>query len=74
MMFPSRDLVNNIKEKYPKGTRVILNFMDDRHAPPTGTHGTVRDVDDMGTVHIIWDNGSCLGACVLDGDSIKKEV
>ena len=73
MMFPNRTLVNSVKNKYPKGTRVILGFMDDRHAPPTGTHGTVREVDDMGTVHITWDNGSCLGACVLDGDLIREE-
>lgn len=37
--------------------------MDDpyRRMPP-GLKGTVVAVDDIGTVHIAWDNGSSLGA------------
>lgn len=70
MFFSDRDSVNRIKAKYPVGTRVVLDYMDDFQAPPVGTKGTVRRVDDMGTVHIAWDNGSSLGACVLDFDRI----
>ena len=38
--------------------------MDDIQAPPTGTLGTVRYVDDIGTIHIKWDNGSSLGLVI----------
>ncbi|MGN1480389.1 DUF4314 domain-containing protein, partial [Porcipelethomonas sp.] len=30
---------------------------------PAGTKGTVDHVDDMGTIHMKWSNGSCLGIC-----------
>lgn len=38
---------------------------------PAGLKGTVMFVDDIGTVHIDWENGSSLGACLFDGDIIK---
>lgn len=63
-------LVESYKARYTEGTRVRCNFMNDPHGVPSGTLGTVRCVDDMGTVHINWDNGSCLGAC-LEEDSIS---
>ena len=62
MRLPSRDIVSAIRETYPKGTRVELGSMDDVQAPPVGTKGTVLWVDDIGTVHVKWDNGSTLGA------------
>ncbi|MGV9196400.1 DUF4314 domain-containing protein [Arcanobacterium canis] len=44
------------------GTRIRLLHMDDPYAPvPSGTLGTVRLVDDTGTIHVVWDNGSQLG-------------
>jgi hypothetical protein len=35
--------------------------MDDAQAPSAGTIGTVLCVDDIGTIHVKWDNNSCLG-------------
>jgi hypothetical protein len=59
-----------LKEKYPEGTKIRLICMDDFQAVPSGTVGTVRKVDDMGTIHVLWDNGSTLG--VIEGvDSFK---
>ncbi len=50
------------KEMYPVGTRLVLESMDDPYAPVApGTRGTVRLVDDMGTIHMNWDNGRTLG-------------
>ncbi len=57
-----RGRIGEIKKTHPKGTRVELVFMDDEFAPPAGTKGTVSRVDDMGTAHISWGNGSCLGS------------
>ena len=51
-----------LKDLYPTGTRVKLVEMNDIQAPPIGTLGTVMYVDDIGTIHIKWDNGSTLGA------------
>ena len=59
------------KEKYKRGDRVKLIKMDDIQAPPVGTQGTVRFVDDIGTVHVSWDNGSSLGAA-MGVDVIRK--
>lgn len=49
------------KKQYPKGTRIELISMADDYAVEPGTKGTVRCVDDVGTIHIQWDNGRTLG-------------
>ena len=43
-------LVRMIKEQYKLGMRVRLLRMNDTQAPPVGTEGTVRGVDDIGSV------------------------
>ena len=60
MNFPSREIVEEIRKRYPKGSRVALVFMDDAQAPPVGTLGTILGVDDIGSLIIEWDNGSHL--------------
>ena len=37
--------------------------MNDSQAVPPGTRGTVNYVDDLGTIHMNWDNGRTLGIC-----------
>ena len=60
--YPSSQLVDIFKKIYPAGTRIELDFMgDDPHPIAPGTRGTVRVVDDMGTVHCDFDNGRRLG-------------
>ena len=61
-MFLDRNLVQRMKEQYTVGTRIVLDFMgDDPHPIAPGTKGTVRVVDDMGTVHCDFDNGRRMG-------------
>ena len=60
-----------LKDLYPAGTRVKLLEMNDIQAPPIGTVGTVMYVDDIGTIHIKWDNGSTLGAAYPE-DRVTK--
>ena len=61
-MFIDYDLVRRMKEQYPPGTRIQLDYMGDDPRPiEPGTKGTVRTVDDMGTVHCDFDNGRRLG-------------
>ena len=63
MIIPSEAVVKSLKEKYTEGTRVELVKMDDPYNTKLvpGCRGTVRFVDDMGTIHVRWDCGSSLG-------------
>lgn len=53
--------IDQIKKNYPEGTRIRLKHMEDSQAVPDGTWGTVKLVDDTGTIHMHWENGSGLG-------------
>lgn len=57
MKFPSKDIVEKVRSEYPVGTRVELVKMDDVQAPPVGTKGTVKGVDDTASILVDWDNG-----------------
>ena len=50
MFFPSKEIVESLRQRYPEGTRVRLTKMDDVQAPPMGTLGTVIGVDDTGSI------------------------
>lgn len=71
MNFPSRKTVEELRKKYPKGTRVKLVQMDDAQAPVPGCEGTVYDVDDTGSLLVKWDNGSTLNV-VYGVDTVTK--
>ena len=61
-MYIDHNLVKRMKDTYKPGMRIQLDFMGDDPRPiPPGTKGTVRHVDDMGTVHCDFDNGRRLG-------------
>ncbi len=62
--------VQRIKETYVQGMRVRLLKMNDIQGPPKGCEGTVRGVDDIGSVIVVWDTGSTLNV-VLDEDEIE---
>ena len=71
-MFLDEEIVNDIKERFPEGTRIVLDYMgEDPHPIEPGTRGTVRHVDDIGTVHVYFDNGRRLGL-VPGEDSFHK--
>lgn len=63
-------LIRVTKARYLPGMRVRLLKMDDVQAPPVGTKGTVRGVDDIGSVLVAWDNGCGLNV-VLGEDEIE---
>lgn len=64
--------IKRVNVRFPAGCRVALIFMDDRYAPPAGTEGTVKYVDDIGQVHVDWDNGSGLAVNFEAGDAIRR--
>ena len=70
--FPSREVVERIRKQYPVGCRVELLRMDDPQAPPIGTKGTVRYVDDIGSLGVAWDNGSSLQ--VVYGEDLCRRI
>jgi len=42
------------------GKKVRLIYMSDKYAPTPGTEGIIKHVDDMGQIHVKWDNNSTL--------------
>lgn len=68
----SQEALDKLRQAYPPGCTVELVEMDDpyRDMPP-GIRGVVAYVDDNGSVHVDWSNGSTLA--VLYGiDRIRR--
>ena len=63
--------VEQIREMYPEGTLIELEEMKGEPQMPYGMKGTVRFVDDMGQIHMRWENGSSL-ALSIEEDSFNK--
>ncbi len=56
------------------GDRVSLVKSEDEWAPEPGTQGTVRSIDDEGTVFVNWDDGEMLGMVADAGDRFDVVV
>lgn len=72
MNAPSKERLERLRKAFPPGRRVRLVRMEDAQAPPVGTCGTVRCVDDLGSIHIAWDTGGSLAA--LDGEDVVERL
>lgn len=60
-MFYDEKRINMLRQRYPAGTRICLDSMENDPQPiPSGTMGTVVVVDDMGQLVMKWDNGRSL--------------
>lgn len=68
----SKDTLERLRKEYPVGCRVELISMNDEQAPPTGTKGTVRGVDDIGSIMVDWDNGC--GLSVVYGEDRCRRI
>ena len=67
------ELLKQLKEYYKPGTRIRLVRMNDPYeSVPQGTIGVVTGVDDLGTVHTVWSNGSTLG--VAFGEDYAEKI
>lgn len=69
--FPSKEKLTELRKKFPAGAQIRLLCMHDKQAVPAETIGKVVMVDDAGTVHMNWSNGSTLG---LIPDEDKFEI
>ena len=67
-----KEIVEMLRKEYPIGCRVELVQMDDVQAPPIGTKGTVRGVDDIGSIMVAWDNGC--GLSVAYGADVCRRI
>ena len=63
--------LNVLRKQFPTGYKVRLIKMNDLFAPQVGTIGVVKYVDDIGTIHVKWENGSGLGV-VYGKDVIER--
>lgn len=68
----NREIVERLKKEYPIGAKVELVKMDDPQAPSIGTIGKVSFIDDTGTIHVGWENGSSLG--IVYGEDICRLI
>lgn len=74
MRIISREALQELREQYPRGTRVELVHMEDPFNTKLvpGCRGTVISVDSIGTIHVAWDCGSSLG--VAYGEDVCRKV
>lgn len=72
MRMISKEALQNLRERFPKGIRVELVKMEDPQAPSAGTKGTVLGVDDIGSIMVAWDNGC--GLSVAYGEDRCRKV
>lgn len=62
------ELAEHFRTLYPEGTRLRMIHMEDPYPVPTGTEGTVTNVDDNAQVHVQWDSGSTLALHPLEDE------
>ena len=72
MRLPRRETVERLRREYPVGCRVELLRMNDPQAPAIGTLGTVKGVDDTGSIMVAWDSSGSLH--VLFGEDECRKV
>ena len=69
-----RSSTERMKELYPAGTRIVLDKIYDSYCNLTpGSKGIVQEVDDVGTVYCVWQNGSMIGV-IPDVDLFHKDT
>ena len=68
------EMLKQLKAYYKPGTKVKLVRMNDPFTHiPAGTIGVVTVVDDIGTIHTVWSNGSTLGIVFGEDECVKIE-
>ena len=61
MKFPSKSYLAQLRKQYPIGTKIqLISMRDEKYPILPGTIGEVTHIDDMGSIHMKWQNGSSL--------------
>jgi hypothetical protein len=72
--FYDRSFAERMKRNYPEGTPIVLDQLNDPYRDlPAGLKGIVQKVDDIGTVHCIFENGSVFGL-ISGEDQFHKDT
>lgn len=71
MKFPNKTYLENLRKQYPVGTKIqLISMRDEKYPILSGTIGEVTHIDDLGSIHMKWQNGSSL-AIIPEVDSFK---
>ena len=71
MQFPSKSYLEQLRKQYPIGTKIqLISMRDEKYPILPGTIGVVTHIDDMGSIHLKWQNGSSL-AIIPEVDSFR---
>ena len=71
MKFPSKSYLAQLRKQYPVGTKIqLISMHDEKYPILPGTIGEVTHIDDLGSIHMKWQNGSSL-ALIPEVDSFK---
>ena len=71
MKFPNKNYLAQLRKQYPIGTKIqLISMRDEKYPILPGTIGEVTHIDDMGSIHMKWQNGSSL-ALIPEVDSFK---
>ena len=61
MKFPNKSYLAQLRKQYPVGTKIqLISMRDEKYPILPGTIGVVTHIDDMGSIHLKWQNGSSL--------------
>ena len=71
MQFPSKSYLEQLRKQYPKGTKLqLISMRNEKYPVLPGTVGEVTHIDDAGSIHMRWENGSSL-ALIPEIDSFQ---
>ena len=71
MKFPNKNYLAQLRKQYPVGTKIqLISMRDEKYHILPGPIGEVTHIDDMGSIHMKWQNGSSL-ALIPEVDSFK---
>lgn len=56
----TQEEIVHLREVYQNKRVEIIKMLDSFSPVPNGTRGTITRVDDIGQIHVNWDNGSTL--------------
>ena len=71
MKFPNKNYLEQLRKQYPVGTKIgLISVRNEKYPILPGTIGEVTHIDDLGSIHMKWQNGSSL-AIIPEVDSFK---
>lgn len=71
MKFPNKSYLAQLRKQYPVGTKIqLISMRDEKYPILPGMIGVVTHIDDMGSIHLKWQNGSSL-AIIPEVDSFR---